>query len=955
MADHPKRLFWVVSLVLLLVSVDARADSKAEARRYFTRGMAFIDAGRYREGIEQLEKAYAVRPHPNVLFNIGRAYASMGSLAKAIEYFEKYQSTSPSDAARVESTLQELRLRFELRRLVDDGMRAIKRKRYLEGIALLNRAYEQRPHPNILFNIGRAYEDAGQVRQAIATYERYLETSPRDAKRVTSRLTKLRQRMAAVRRAAVAEKEPPPPPPPTKRRRRRTRDEPTTPETTETAEAPAPAPLEGEQLDRLAEAIIARMRAEGAFDRPESVAAAPTEPLVVDHAPPVEVTADSVPTSTVALGEADVSLEAKTGEVYEDVVVTASRRAQSPLDAPNAVTILTDEDVRLSGARTIPDLLRRVPGMDVMAMSYSDYNVAVRGFNRRVANKVLVLIDGRTAYQDFLGGTLWTGLSISLPDIERIEVVRGPGSAIYGAYAYTGIVNIITKRPSQVKGSTIEVAAGNGNQFSSTYQYGGQQGPVSIRASGTYQRADKYDLEFDPNRVDYTTNVADPNKSLDMARIDLESEYALGGDKRLYAGGAARTGSFEFYGVASLRNQAIDGEEYNLRGGYDSDLLSIRTFWNRLRVQSAPQFYRTGTNDLGSRVRFDLVSIEPVFRPEVELFGKHAIVLGGEYRFKFIDWDYLNDEQTENHFAAFFQDSWVITPEWSTILSARLDLHPLIGPLASPRLAVIFKPTPNQAIRLSAGTAFRQPTMAETYLDLSASTPVPGAAITLVGGFRELDPERIVTVDAGYRYQSEFGEVEAVAYFNRVTNLITRTPLEPTGADEPFDPEINAFVVGRSLYVNDPRAFLALGGEVSTRLYPIDGVDVGANYALQVIFDEETGDRFTDSPVHKVSVWGLLRTSIGLDVGLSGHFVSSQKWVEPNYDPADPTGFNTDPLPVDASVLVIGRVGYRLFDDNLELAVVGTNLLDFGDLRHREHPFANRLEARVLGTVTARF
>ncbi|MEQ8980775.1 MAG: hypothetical protein RL846_22725, partial [Deltaproteobacteria bacterium] len=69
----------------------------------------------------------------------------------------------------------------------------------------------------------------------------------------------------------------------------------------------------------------------------------------------------------------------------------------------------------------------------------------------------------------------------------------------------------------------------------------------------------------------------------------------------------------------------------------------------------------------------------------------------------------------------------------------------------------------------------------------------------------------------------------------------------------------------------------------------------------------------------------------------------------------DPTGFNADPLPVDASVLVIGRVGYRLFDDNLEIAVSGSNLLDFGDLRHREHPFANRLEARVLGSVTARF
>lgn len=951
--DRIPRLVAILAVLAAVVFTPslARADSKAEARRYFTRGMAFIDAGKYRDGIEQLEKAYEIRPHPNVLFNIGRAYASMGSLAKAIEYFERYQATNPRDAERVQSTLEELRLRLQLRRLVDEGMRAIRQKRYLEGIALLNRAYEQRPHANILFNIGRAYEDAGQTRSAVATYRRYLETAPRDARRVKSRLANLEAKLAAARRTAVARKDPPPPPPPppTKRRRRRARDpEPTTEGETQVQTAE----LDDEQLDRLADAIIQKMRKEGAFERPEPVA-----PPVVTQEPVVTLGPQDplASTASVALGNTDVTLEAKSGEVYEDVVVTASRRAQSPLDAPNAVTILTDEDIRLSGARTIPDLLRRVPGMDVMAMSYADYNVAVRGFNRRLANKILVLIDGRTAYQDFLGGTLWTGLSISLADIERIEVVRGPGSAIYGAYAYTGIVNIITKRPSEVRGSTLEFGGGNGKQAYGSYQYGGAQGPVAIRASATYQRADKYDLEFDPNRVDYTTNVEDPNKSLDMARIDIESEYLLGADKRLYAGGAARTGSFEFYGVASLRNQAIDGEEYNLRGGYDSDLLSIRTFWNRLRVQSAPQFYRTGTDDLGSRVRFDLVSIEPVFRPEVELFGQHAMVMGGEYRFKFIDWDYLDEEQTEDHFALFFQDSWAMTPQFSTIASARLDLHPLIGPLASPRVAFIYKPTPNQAIRLSAGTAFRQPTMAETYLDLSAATPVAGAAVTLVGGQADLDPERIVTIDAGYRYQSEFGELEAVAYFNRVTNLITRTPLTPTGADEEFRPDINAFVAGRSFYVNDPRAFLALGGELSTRLYPIDGVDVGANYALQYIFEEDTGERFTDSPIHKVSVWGQLRTSIGLDVGLSGHFVSSQKWIEPNYDPSDPTGFNTDPLPIDASFLVIGRVGYRLFDDRLELAVSGTNLLDFGDLRHREHPFANRLEARVLATVTARF
>jgi iron complex outermembrane receptor protein len=267
--------------------------------------------------------------------------------------------------------------------------------------------------------------------------------------------------------------------------------------------------------------------------------------------------------SSTAAAEAPPELAAKSGEAYEEKVVTASRREQSPLDAPNAVTVITEEEIRFSGARSIPDLLRRVPGMDVMAMSYSDYNVAMRGFNRRVANKILVLIDGRTVYEDFLGGMLWRGLTIDLLDVARIEVVRGPGSAIYGAYAYTGMVNIITKRPEEVGGSVAQVSAGNGETLEATYQYGERRGPVGVRASVGYERGDKYELEFDPERVDFSTNVTDPTQSLDQVRFDLSSEYNFKNEGgRLFLGGGARAGFTELYGVAALRNQAIDGRTY---------------------------------------------------------------------------------------------------------------------------------------------------------------------------------------------------------------------------------------------------------------------------------------------------------------------------------------------------------------------------------------------------------
>ncbi|MCK6544415.1 TonB-dependent receptor [Myxococcota bacterium] len=969
-----RRLFaWQLRLVLSssLVAVAAStpssaiADTRADARRYFQQGMALIDEGKLVEGVELLKKAYAIRPHPSVLFNIARAYTSAGEVDQALEYFERYLDTEPPDAARVQATIADLKERRRLRSLVDDGMTAIREGRYLEGVALLKRAYEARPHPNILFNIARAYEDAGDTKRAIATYEQYLDSNPRDAEDVRSALKRLRA-VLAKKTEKVPEKAPPP-----KRVEEPTRvagadkgdkgaKKPPEPTVVETV---APQPLDDAQLEKLAEMIAQLVKRDDGRD----VARPAIESAIADAVPAGDATktvrlgseTNAAGTSTIAAAvvPSTVDLEAKSGAAYEEVVVTASRREQSPLDAPNAVTIITDEDIRLSGARTIPDLLRRVPGMDVMAMSYSDYNVAMRGFNRRIANKILVLIDGRTAYEDFLGGMLWRGITLDLADIARIEVVRGPGSAIYGAYAYTGMVNIITKRPEEVRGSRVSVAAGNGKAIEGSYQYGERRGSVGLRASAGYERGDKYDLEFDPSRVDYTTNVGDPNKSLETARFDLEAEYALkdlGG--RLFVGGGARVGFLELYGVAALRNQALDAQGYNVRVGYEGDLFTLLAFWNGLRARSTPQFYRVGLDDLGSDTRADVLSIEPIFRPTLSFFGEHSFVLGGEYRHKYIEWDYLDGAHEEDHFALFAQDSWAVSKQFSAIASARLDLHPIIGALASPRLALIYKPTERQAIRASIGTAFRQPTQAETYLNLSAASPVAGVAVTLVGGRDTLEPENIATLDVGWLLQPGFGELEAVVYVNRVGNLITRTPLTPTSPEAgAYDPDIGAFVGAVSRYVNDTRHYLAIGTELSTRLYPVDGVDVGASYALQYIFDEDTGDRFTDSPLHKVTVWGQLRTRFGMDIGLSAHVVSDQKWIEPNYDPNDPTGFDTEPLPIDASVVVVGRVGYRMLDDKLELAVSGTNLTDFGSLRHREHPYANRLEARVFGSLTARF
>ncbi len=916
----------LIGAAVILPSV-ADADTRTDARRYFNRGMTAISEGRYREGIDDLLRAYDIKPHPNVLYNVARAYANLGDYEDAIDYFEQYIESSPRDTSKVDAALADLKVRARLRKLVDKGMSAIAGGRYEEGVRLLQTAYDEKPHANLLFNIARAQEEAGELRAAAANYKAYLASSPRDVESVRRRIAEITKRLATEEV-----------------------DEPTTPTRRPRGDGGGGVAVDPREVAEMVVQLLDGRKA----------------------APSGGVDTKPTPLSATSTGT-DVALEAKgEGELYEEVVVTASRREQSPLDAPNAVTIITEEDIRLSGARSIPDILRRVPGMDVMAMSYADWNVAMRGFNRRIANKLLILVDGRTAFQDFLGGMLWLGQSYDLMDIARIEVVRGPGSAIYGANAYAGIVNIILKRPEEIDGSTIMAGGGNGSVLRGAYQFGKRYGGFGIRASIGWEQGDKWDFEFDPKRVDYTAAVPrstdDINRSVALLRADAHVEYQLPDDGgRLYLAGGVMSGYAEFYGVSALRNQNNDGVETSLRIGYDSELFSLLAFWNRLRTDTKPQFFRTGLSDLGSHVAADLIVIEPVFRPTFEFFGEHQLVLGAEYRHKLIDWNYIDESHSDPFFAAFIQDQWRIDEAFTVLVSYRLDLHPLIGLIeqpdlgipGSPRLALIYHPAEGHAIRASFGTAFRVATQAENYLSLAASSPVAGVAIRLTGE-DELKPEDIITVDLGYLLQGDFGELEVVGYFNRVNNLIVRTPLIPTGVNEPFDEATNAFIAADSFYVNEDRVFLAVGGELAARVYPIDGLDVGASYAFQYIFDQETGDRFTDSPMHKATVWGQLRTNylegwLGLDAGASIHFTSSQQWIEPEFDQDDPSGFRLDPQEVEEAVVIMARLGLRLFRDTLELAVSGTNLLDVGNNRHIEHPFGNRAEMRIFGSATVRF
>src|ERR1700688_2857578 len=169
-----------------------------------------------------------------------------------------------------------------------------------------------------------------------------------------------------------------------------------------------------------------------------------------------------------------------TGRSIEDLmnieVTSVSKKEEKLSRTAAAIFVITAEDVRRSGDTNIPDLLRMVPGLDVAQINGSTWAISSRGFNDQIANKLLVLIDGRTVYSPLFNGVFWDVQEVPLENIERIEVIRGPGAAIWGANAVNGVINIISKKSSDTQGSLITGGGGTHDQGFGMAQFGGKLG-----------------------------------------------------------------------------------------------------------------------------------------------------------------------------------------------------------------------------------------------------------------------------------------------------------------------------------------------------------------------------------------------------------------------------------------------------------------------------------------------
>ncbi|RYF39073.1 MAG: TonB-dependent receptor, partial [Comamonadaceae bacterium] len=194
---------------------------------------------------------------------------------------------------------------------------------------------------------------------------------------------------------------------------------------------------------------------------------------------------------TIAANLADLSLE----QLSSIEVTSVSKRVQRLSEVPGSVYVIRHEDIRRSGATSLPEVLRLAPNLQVARADANQYAITARGFNSTLANKMLVLIDGRTVYSPLFSGVFWEAQGVMLEDVERIEVLSGSGGTLYGSNAVNGVINIITRSAAETKGAVASAAAGNQDRvFSARYGAGAGDGGTAWRVYGRRSFRDNSEL-----------------------------------------------------------------------------------------------------------------------------------------------------------------------------------------------------------------------------------------------------------------------------------------------------------------------------------------------------------------------------------------------------------------------------------------------------------------------------
>lgn len=603
-----------------------------------------------------------------------------------------------------------------------------------------------------------------------------------------------------------------------------------------------------------------------------------------------------------AAGLKELSLE----ELLAVEVTSVAKRPQRWIDSVGAITVITGDEIRRSGARSLPEALRLAPGLHVARFDSRTWAISARGLNITTANKMLVLIDGRSVYTPLFSGVFWDVQAPMLEEIERIEVIRGPGATMWGANAVNGVINVITRSAAASRGGLAVGGLGGETSFGAL-RWGGEGGGGHYRVYGKLDRHGA--LVFADGRS--------ANDPLRIGQGGFRFDSPGGGRTAWAVHGDLYRGEI---GHPLRADTDVDGG--NLTGRWSRELeggarLEVRGFFDQTYRRVPGQFEE-------DRFTWDVEMQHEVSR------GRHQLLWGGGYRWS--EDDVVNspvvafepDSETAWVANLFVQDEIALAPDVRLIGGVKLEEHSTMDLEAMPTLRLAWQPDEDSLLWGGASRAVRAPTRLDRDVVFFADD------VPIVLGSRDFAPEEVIAYEVGYRWGGTARWlVDLTAFHNRYDDLRTA---EPSPGGLPF--VLDNLLSGETTGGTAAASWQALP---SLRLH-------GSLTLLDTEMTPDPGSRDLNrgtGEANDPSVHGLLRADLDLPRGFE-----LGAWLRHVGDLPEPA--------VPAYTELDLRLAWRRSPE-LTFAVVGQNLLDdhhpeFGAAASREE-----VERGVYGQVTWSF
>jgi len=472
-------------------------------------------------------------------------------------------------------------------------------------------------------------------------------------------------------------------------------------------------------------------------------------------------------------------------ELSQIEVTTPSKQPVKAFQSPVAIYVITGEQIRRSGATNIPEALRMAPGVEVARIDANKWSIGIRGFGTRFSRGVLVLIDGRTVYSTLLAGTYWEVQDTRMSDIERIEVIRGPGGTIWGPNAVNGVINVITKEAKDTIGMAAEAGGGNEEQGFADFRYGAGGKNVNYRI---YGKGFTRSPEVHPDNARFDDwRAAQSGFRVDWQENTRDSVTVQGDIYKEEAGQRVQAVSY-----TQPYSRIVDANA-DLSGG---NLLArwTRRFADGKDMQVQAYYDRTSRSEANfgeTRNTFDVDYIQRQRLP-----GSQQLSWGLGVRFSRADnrevvsgLSFRPNQRTDQLYTAFLQDEiGLVEQKLSLVLGSKLLRTNFTGFELEPSARLLWTPTANHSFWAAYTHALRTPSDAEENFFLSGYITTTPEGVPFFARFnanRNFAPEQMNGYELGYRrlFGAKFS-IDTTAFYNHYHNLFDQELAGPTFLEE---------------------------------------------------------------------------------------------------------------------------------------------------------------------------